>query len=260
MPHIKCLHEDKVKHNEVLTLLKFCCEKNGKLQNERGGYEAALILAVKNDIPEVKEHITRPFPLSIWYTKDDNNTLYLLAIMNRCENAYKFLVHEETYHRDLHHCRVSCIFDDNNLLHLTAKLAPQNILNKVNGATLQMQKELQWFQEVSKLVSLEQRKSRNNEIETPMMVFSKQHEDLRQKGEDWMKSTANSYTITVALIITIVFQRSLLYQEGTMGRLGKQFIKKPELHYISCLGCTLIVYIDHILVEVSFHPHSTLCR
>ncbi|KAJ0785335.1 hypothetical protein HanOQP8_Chr02g0041951 [Helianthus annuus] len=138
-------------------------------------------------------------------TKDDNNTLYQLAIMNRCENAYNFLVHEETYQRDLHHCRVGYIFDDNNLLHLTAKLVPQTILNKVNGATLQMQNELQWFQvkndilyiqrneinlniliisinlqEVSKLVSLEQRKSRNNEIETPMMVFSKQHEDLRR--------------------------------------------------------------------------------
>ncbi|KAM0052145.1 putative PGG domain-containing protein [Helianthus debilis subsp. tardiflorus] len=150
--------------------------------------------------------------------------------MNRSEKAYNFLVHEKTYHRDLHQYRAGDYFQD-NLLHLTAKLAPQHKLNKVNGTTLQMQKELQWFQEVSKLVSPEQRTSRNSAEETPTMVFSKQHEGLRQKGEDWMKSTANSYTIVAALIITIAFSAIITVPGGNNGDTGKAIYEK-ELSYI----------------------------
>ncbi|KAJ0611785.1 putative PGG domain, retrotransposon Copia-like protein [Helianthus annuus] len=241
VPHIKSIHEEKMKHNKVLTILKFCCEKNGKIRNIRDGFEDALILAVKNDIPEVIEQITRFFPLSIRNTRDDRCTLYQLAIMNRCENAYNFLVHEATYHRDLHHHRAGYYFQD-NLLHLAAKLAPQHKLNKVNGATLQMQKELEWFQEVSKLMSPEQRTARNKEKETPMMMFSKQHENLRQKGEDWMKSTANSYTIIAPLIITIACSAIITVLGGNNGDTGKAIYEKKPSYIIFLVSDALSLF------------------
>ncbi|KAJ0622947.1 putative PGG domain, retrotransposon Copia-like protein [Helianthus annuus] len=242
VPHIKSIHEEKMKHNKVLTILKFCCEKNGKIRNIRDGFEDALILAVKNDIPEVIEQITRFFPLSIRNTRDDRCTLYQLAIMNRCENAYNFLVHEATYHRDLHHHHRAGYYFQDNLLHLAAKLAPQHKLNKVNGATLQMQKELEWFQEVSKLMSPEQRTARNKEKETPMMVFSKQHENLRQKGEDWMKSTANSYTIIAPLIITIACSAIITVLGGNNGDTGKAIYEKKPSYIIFLVSDALSLF------------------
>lgn len=40
----------------------------------------------------------------------------------------------------------------NNILRLAGNLAPKDQLNRVSGAALQMQRELQWFKEVEKLV------------------------------------------------------------------------------------------------------------
>ncbi|KAJ0791490.1 putative PGG domain-containing protein [Helianthus annuus] len=173
--------------------------------------------------------------------RSDNNTLYQLSIMNRSENAYNFLVHEKTYHRDLHHHRALYSSED-NLLHLAAKLAPQHRLKKVNGATLQMQKELQWFQEVSKLMSPGQRTARNSAKETPMMVFCKQHEGLRQKGEDWMKSTANSYTIVAALIITIAFSAIITVPGGNNGDTGKAIYEKEPSYIIFLVSDALSLF------------------
>ncbi|KAJ0622944.1 putative P-type ATPase, transmembrane domain superfamily, PGG domain, retrotransposon Copia [Helianthus annuus] len=236
VPHIKSIHEEKMKHNKVLTILKFCCEKNGKIRNIRDGFEDALILAVKNDIPEVIEQITRFFPLSIRNTRDDRCTLYQLAIMNRCENAYNFLVYEKTYHKDLHHHENHFFEDeDKNLLYVAAKLVPDDKLNKVTGAALQMQRELQWFKEISKIVPPRQMKSRNRENDTPMMVFKKEHRDLRQKGEDWMKQTAGSYIITAAaLIIIMVFPAIITVPGGNNGETGRAIYKDKLSFMIYC--------------------------
>ncbi|CAI9293228.1 unnamed protein product [Lactuca saligna] len=37
------------------------------------------------------------------------------------------------------------------------------------------------------------------------MVFTREHKELVIEGEKWIKSTTESYTITTAFIITIVF-------------------------------------------------------
>ncbi|KAF5822261.1 putative PGG domain, retrotransposon Copia-like protein [Helianthus annuus] len=234
VPHIKSIHEEKMKHNKVLTILKFCCEKNGKIRNIRDGFEDALILAVKNDIPEVIEQITRFFPLWIW-NRDGRRTLYQLSISNRCEKSYNFLVYEKTYHKDLHHHENHFFEDeDKNLLYVAAKLVPDDKLNKVTGAALQMQRELQWFKEISKIVPPRQMKSRNRENNTPMMVFKKEHRDLRQKGEDWMKQTAGSYIITAALIIIMVFPTIITVPGGNNGETRRAIYKDKMSFMIYC--------------------------
>ncbi|KAJ0605647.1 putative PGG domain-containing protein [Helianthus annuus] len=226
VPHIKNLHEDKLKHDKTHNILKFLCDKASKIGGSEE-YKRALVLAVENNNREVIEHITKSFRQSIRNTRDNKYTLYQLSIMNRCEHAYNFLVHEAPYHKDLHHSTVFSDHED-NLLHLVGKLAPQDKLNMVTGATLQMQRELQWFQEVGKLVPIKEREARNNEEKTPTMVFRNEHEDLRQKGEEWMKHTANSYTITAALIITMVFAGAITVPGGNNGDTGEAIYKtKP---------------------------------
>ncbi|KAI3495817.1 hypothetical protein L1887_38163 [Cichorium endivia] len=46
------------------------------------------------------------------------------------------------------------------------------------------------------------------------MVFTREHKDLMIEGEKWMKATAGSYTITAALIITIVFAAAITVPGG----------------------------------------------
>ncbi|KAH7851740.1 hypothetical protein Vadar_015925 [Vaccinium darrowii] len=50
--------------------------------------------------------------------------------------------------------------------------------------------------------------------ETPAMVFTREHEDLRAKGEKWMKDTANSCTIPAALIATVAFAAAITVPGG----------------------------------------------
>ncbi|KAJ0784695.1 putative PGG domain-containing protein [Helianthus annuus] len=139
-----------------------------------------------------------------------------------------FLVHEVTHDKNL--LTTLMDKDENNLLHLAGRLAPKQKLNMVTGATLQMQRELQWFQEeVSKLVRPSEREATNLKEETPIMIFRKEHKALQQEGEEWMKKTTDSYTITAALIITIVFAAAITVPGGNNGDTGKPLYEtKPS--------------------------------
>nr|GEZ54320.1 ankyrin repeat family protein [Tanacetum cinerariifolium] len=125
--------------------------------------------------------------------------------------------------KEKHNTTIKMFIDDdgNNVLHLAARLAPIHKLNVVSGAALQMQRELQWFEELKTLVNPKHTQTQNKKGDTPMMVFRKEHQKLRKEGEEWMKKTADSYTITAALIITIVFAAAITVPGGNNGDNGK---------------------------------------
>ncbi|GJY47613.1 ankyrin repeat family protein [Tanacetum coccineum] len=141
------------------------------------------------------------------------------AITYRSEKVYKVLMHLKNF--DKSNYKMFIDDDGNNYLHLAARLAPIHKLNVVSGAALQMQRELQWFEEVKKLVNPKHRQTQNKKGETPMIVFRREHEKLRKEGEEWMKKTAEAYTITAALIITIVFAAAITVPGGNNGDNGK---------------------------------------
>lgn len=61
------------------------------------------------------------------------------------------------------------------------------------------------------------------------MVFRREHKKLRKEGEEWMKKTADSYTITAALIITIVFAAAITVPGGNDSDTGKAiYAPKPS--------------------------------
>lgn len=49
---------------------------------------------------------------------------------------------------------------------------------------------------------------------TPRELFSKKHEDLREKGEEWIRKTANSCMLVATLITTMVFAASFTVRGG----------------------------------------------
>ncbi|KDO77340.1 hypothetical protein CISIN_1g043183mg, partial [Citrus sinensis] len=88
----------------------------------------------------------------------------------------------------------------NNILHLAAMLPPQDRLNIVSGAALQMQREF-----CEKVVQRGFAEAKNREGLTPRALFTKEHKDLRETGEKWMKDTATSCMFVATLIATVVF-------------------------------------------------------
>ncbi|XP_060174972.1 ankyrin repeat-containing protein NPR4-like [Lycium barbarum] len=226
VPPLKLIRDKKSKYYNALKLVECLCKKIESLSfvEVRRIVGAPLLAAAKNDNYELVEAVVRKFP-SLIYVSDveTGKRIFDFAVEHRCENVFN-LVHRMSQHRALF--MDSLDLSGNTVLHLAAKLAPKNKLNLVPGAALQMQRELQWFKEVNKFVPLFDREHRNAENKTPSVVFTEEHAELKIKGEEWMKGTANSCTIAAALITTIAFAAAITVPGGDHGETGLPIFAK----------------------------------
>ncbi|XP_058726427.1 uncharacterized protein LOC131597771 [Vicia villosa] len=158
------------------------------------------------------------YPELIWDTDCKNRTILHIAVLHRHASIFNMVLQIE-YIKNF----ISMYTDKkrNNLLHLAAKLAPQSQLELVSGAAFQMSLELLWFERVKKIMKSEQIERRNSENFTPQELFSKEHEKLREKGEEWMKKTAESCMLISTVIATGVFTAATSLPGGTNDDTGK---------------------------------------
>ncbi|KAJ0667892.1 putative ankyrin repeat-containing domain, PGG domain, retrotransposon Copia-like protein [Helianthus annuus] len=220
VPHITKLHEEKVKHNRAFMILKRICVEVSKLKSGTSDhYGDAFLVAMENDTPEVLSMIIETFPQSMWTSDVNGYTVSQISIMNRCEKVYNLLVNMMVLRKFSHKSIIDK--DGNNLLHLVGKLAPPHKINRVTGGALQMQKELQWFQEVREILRPEDMEERNKNKETPMMVFRKEHKDLRQKAAITVPGGNNgetgqaTYRESLSFIIFVVSNAISLFTSTT---------------------------------------------
>ncbi|KAI7731222.1 hypothetical protein M8C21_022101 [Ambrosia artemisiifolia] len=178
---------------------------------QQGNYNNAVIEATRQNAYKAIRIIVSEFPDAIWSCNEEGHNFIQYAVINRSEQVYN-LLYQMRQHKNIY----KTIKDNrgNNLLHLAARLAPANKLNPISGAALQIQFELQWFKEVERFVYPICITEKNLFEETPEMIFTREHKELVIEGEKWMKETAQSYTITAALIITIVFAAAITVPGG----------------------------------------------
>ncbi|KAJ0773782.1 putative PGG domain, ankyrin repeat-containing domain superfamily [Helianthus annuus] len=186
------------------------------------GYRDSLIEAVLRGTYEVADEILNISPSTINCKNDEGYNIIQLAIINRSEKVYNLIYHiieRKTSYREITDS------SENTLVHLAGKLAPSFVLDRTTGAALQLQRELLWFEEVKKLVLPFQLAEKNDYNETPAMVFTKEHQDLMKQGENWMKTTAESCSITAALIVTVVFAAAITVPGGSNQESGIPLFK-----------------------------------
>ncbi|KAF7142926.1 hypothetical protein RHSIM_Rhsim05G0010300 [Rhododendron simsii] len=220
VPQIKHIRKEKLRHVQALQLVKTLCEKLTHYDDgvaQKRVVRVAMARAIDKGIPEIIEEIVERFQSSIWTQNEKQRNLFLQAIINRHENVFN-LIYQMSDFRYI--ATITADNEGNNMLHLAGRLAPANKLSLVAGAALQMQRELQWFEEVKKFLYPALIEARNNKRETPGMVFTREHRDLVDKGEKWMKDTANSCTITAVLIVTIVFAAAITVPGGNNSDTG----------------------------------------
>ncbi|GKE84066.1 ankyrin repeat-containing protein, partial [Tanacetum coccineum] len=150
-------------------------------------------------------------------SNDTNHPIYsgpifeALAVINRSEKLYNLfypiIKRTESY---------STMTDSfkNNLVHFAGRLA------------LQPQRELQWREEMEKLMLPTHLLKENIYMETLEMVFAREHANLVKEGEQWMKTTAESFSITAALIVTIVFAAAITVPGGSNQETGLPLFRK----------------------------------
>ncbi|GJZ77407.1 ankyrin repeat-containing domain, PGG domain protein [Tanacetum coccineum] len=197
--------------HEAFQVLKSVCEKIKESSDHKKYYTKPVLEATRLNALEVVKVIVYHFPDAFWSASEDGHNVIQYAVINRSEKIYNLL-----YHMSEHKNVYKTIKDAsrNNLLHLAARLAPSEKLNSISGAALQIQYELQWYKEVKDFVCSLNITQKNSFEETPRMVFTRTHKELVTEGEKWMKSTAKSYTITAALITTIVFAAAITVPGG----------------------------------------------
>ncbi|KAF1002790.1 uncharacterized protein LOC141700183 isoform X2 [Apium graveolens] len=205
-PHIKHMHDSKVMHILTEELVKNMCSTVIKKGDHAIAWDVlgtTLRTAVTHGIYELIEECIHQYPGLLWY-KMGEFFLVLVAIRQRQEKVYN-LVYQMSGHKVYTAIAWKEYANDDTALHLAARLAPQHRLNTVTGAALQMQRELQWFKEVEKFVQPSYKEALNNENKTPRMVFTREHKELLNEAQQWMKDTSSSATVVAALIVTMAF-------------------------------------------------------
>lgn len=154
VPDIKHIHDRKLVHDEAVKLLS-CIFKEirhmSKSQLEKMEIDKILYDATKHGIVEFVVEILKFMPEIIWRKDKMGRTIFAHAIVLRQENIFSLIYGLGTQRSIM--ARRHDVFG-NNYLHLAAKLSPPCQLERVSGAALQMQRELQWFKVVF-LISLD---------------------------------------------------------------------------------------------------------
>ncbi|KAJ0588105.1 putative ankyrin repeat-containing domain superfamily [Helianthus annuus] len=145
VPDIKNLHDKKLVNDEASNLLG-CIFKEirgmSDLELERMEIDKAVHNAIKHGIVEFVDELLTYNPDFIWRKDKRGRTIFSHAIILRQEKIFSLF-----YRLGPKKSIVASRHDifHNNFLHLAAKLSPPAQLDRISGAALQMQRELQWY-------------------------------------------------------------------------------------------------------------------
>ncbi|KAK0602151.1 hypothetical protein LWI29_030877 [Acer saccharum] len=210
VPSIKRIHAQKLMHTQTLEIVKLMISKvNWTYKEASERLKEPVLTAARLGIHEFVEEVLKAYQYSVFFNNEEGRNTFFLAVSYRKEKVFSLIYDQmaamrdyTTYVRDSNSC---------NILHAAAKFMPSS---QVSGSALQMQRELQWFKSVRDLFPSYLEYQLNKSGETPEEVFTKEHKDLVEKGEKWMRDTATSCSVVAALITTIVFAAAFTVPGG----------------------------------------------
>ncbi|CAI0392192.1 unnamed protein product [Linum tenue] len=168
-----------------------------------------IVFAAALGIYEIVTEIVKAYPNAIWLADPNGMYIFHLAVINRQEKVFNILYQMSANRNFATALRVRDSGD--NLLHLAGKLGDTE---RIPGAALKVQRELQWFNEVEKMVQPSYREMKNYSWKTPRNLFTEEHKSLIEQGEKWMKDTALSCSVVAALVVTVVFAAAFTLPGG----------------------------------------------
>ncbi|PWA49049.1 Ankyrin repeat-containing protein [Artemisia annua] len=205
-----------------------------------------LFIAAKMGNYKFIIELIKSYPDLIWKQDDKGQTIFHVAVKRRHAKIYN-LLYEIGAMKDL----ITPIKDkeSNNMLHLVAKSGKRKRYQNVSGVALQMRRALLWFKEVEPMIPPSYRLRKNSKGDIPHDLFTKNHEKLVAKGEEWMKYTASQCMVVATLIATIVFAAAFTppgnYDQDT----GIPFFRQKP---------SLIVFVISDAVSLIFSSTSVL--
>ncbi|KAL4564147.1 hypothetical protein LXL04_028199 [Taraxacum kok-saghyz] len=202
-------------------------------------YTGPILEAACQNADKVVDEILLRSPKAIECRNKSGYDIIQLAVLHRSDKIYN-RVYDIGERKNLYRTIVDS--SKNNILHLAGQLAPSHQLNRIPGAALQLQRELQWREEVKNLVFPTYITQENIFKETPDMVFTREHEKLVKEGEKWMKTTAESCSITAALITTIVFAAAITVPGGSNQETGIPLFRKNTTFIVFAISDAISLF------------------
>ncbi|KAI3900229.1 hypothetical protein MKW92_004131 [Papaver armeniacum] len=254
-PTVRELLNIKEHHDQTAAIVQRICSMLLSLNPHSHSVEERLIYdavyrSTIQGIIEVFEILIDTNPYLLESFKDEHGRgLFQIAIMYRQDSIFRYMSQMGQRNQNLD------LFDNyrNNALHCAAFWDPSSKL--VHGPALQMQRELQWFQEVEKVVPPRYKETKNNDQLTPKALFSLQHRDLAKEAEKWMKDMAQACIIVTALIATVMFAAPFTLPGGTDQDTGVSLALESTIFKIFivsdvsslCMACASLLFFLSIL-------------
>ncbi|XP_035545899.1 uncharacterized protein LOC118348406 [Juglans regia] len=194
-----------VQYNELISQMCSVISESNTQQRKKGQVNGAILKAAENGNFVLVSKMLEADPQLLWIRDDiKGNNIFMLSVLHRHEKIFSIL-----YGLDTMKTYFTCLqdVDRNSILHMAGMIDQESTrVNQIQGTAFQMQRELQWFKEVERIV-YPQFKETTNKLDrlTARQLFTKNHIDMKKKGEKWMKGTALSCTVVGALIITSMF-------------------------------------------------------
>ena len=128
-------------------ILRLMCEKISPLneKEQNNVIYVAVFRAIKEGFKEFVSKVLSANPYLIWARDNKGATVFQQAVLYREAEIFK-LLHEHPVKNSVMNLKDK---SDNNVLHMAGKSTPSPRFKCIQGAVLQMQKELQWFKVIS---------------------------------------------------------------------------------------------------------------
>ncbi|KAI3455905.1 hypothetical protein Pfo_012568 [Paulownia fortunei] len=212
-----CLWDIVIRHEDVETA------------QDLGNSSKLFFVAAESGNDDFLVELISRYPDFLYKVNASKHSIFHIAVLHRHVQVFN-LLYELGGVKDL----IATYIDEdgNNMLHLAARLAPQNQLNCIPGAALQMQREVLWYKEVEKIVQPLYRNMKNTAGQTPSDLFLAEHENLMKEGEKLMKQTAKSCMLVTMLIATVVFTTAFTVPGGYNNNTGAPILKNEKLFMV----------------------------
>ncbi|XP_054796559.1 uncharacterized protein LOC129301951 [Prosopis cineraria] len=183
--------------------------------------ESALFIAAKNGVLEILEKILQDKPGAIHETNSQGQNVLHVVVEYRQPHVFKLLEKERLWKN----LTGGVDNDGNTVLHLAARLSRCKPWH-IPGSALQMQWEMKWFLYIKDITPCYVPFLPNNNQETPVEIFRKDHEDLVKEGAEWLNHTSESCSVVAALIAGVAFTTSTTIPGGTQEETGKPYLER----------------------------------
>nr|POE63955.1 hypothetical protein CFP56_01993 [Quercus suber] len=160
-----------------------------------------LLTAASKGIVEIFDKIIEEHPQAIEHLDKDEENILHVAVAHRQKEIFDRLEQMMT----IRNCRLVSRININGytLLHQVADI--KYYQGDKAGPCLQLQEELEWLERVRKIIPTHYVMHRDNAGNTADEFFEKQHAELLERAQKWIKETSQSCSAVSVLVASLVY-------------------------------------------------------